>query len=66
MFTLTFISNLASLTVEWANLATLDLSRFDEPGGKEELAKQLHEAIKKIGQCYVSLGSYYSKSLIQL
>ena len=35
--------------VEWADLATLDLSLFDKPGGKEQLAKQLHEAIQKIG-----------------
>ncbi|KAK7996448.1 hypothetical protein PG989_004488 [Apiospora arundinis] len=35
--------------LDWADLATLDLSRFDQPGGKEELSKQLFEAIQKIG-----------------
>ncbi|KAM3477232.1 hypothetical protein MY5147_002834 [Beauveria neobassiana] len=37
-----------SYELNWADLATLDLSRFDQPGGKQELAKQLHEAIEKI------------------
>ena len=37
-------------TVDWADLATLDLSTFDQPGGKEKLAKQLYEAIQTIGQ----------------
>ncbi|KAM3552104.1 hypothetical protein ARSEF4850_007549 [Beauveria asiatica] len=36
-----------------ADLANLELSRFDQPGGKQELAKQLHEAIKKIGFFYI-------------
>lgn len=39
--------------VEWAELATLDLSKFDEPGGKQVLAKQLEEAIKTIGFFYI-------------
>ncbi|KAK8052276.1 Oxoglutarate/iron-dependent dioxygenase [Apiospora rasikravindrae] len=34
--------------LDWADLATLDLSKFDQPGGKEELSKQLFEAIQKI------------------
>lgn len=36
--------------MEWADLATLDLSIFEQPGGKEKLAKQLHDAIQKIGK----------------
>lgn len=28
---------------------TLDLSKFDSPGGKDELAKQLFNAIQQIG-----------------
>ena len=36
--------------LDWADLSTLDLSKFDIPGGKEELAKQLHNAIKQIGK----------------
>lgn len=31
--------------LDWAPLATIDLSRFDEPGGKQELAKQLYDAV---------------------
>lgn len=37
-------------TVDWADLATLDLAQFDQPGGKEKLAKQLFQAIQDIGQ----------------
>ncbi|CAG8159763.1 unnamed protein product [Penicillium salamii] len=40
-------------TVDWADLATLDLSKFDQPGGKSLLAKQLFEAIQKIGFFYI-------------
>lgn len=36
--------------VDWADLVTLDLSQFEEPGGKARLAKQLQEAIQKIGK----------------
>jgi hypothetical protein len=35
--------------LEWAPLTTIDLSRFDEPGGKEELAKQLYDAATRVG-----------------
>jgi hypothetical protein len=35
--------------LDWAPLAQIDLSRFDEPGGKEELAKQLYDAVTKVG-----------------
>ncbi|RFU81275.1 oxoglutarate iron-dependent dioxygenase [Trichoderma arundinaceum] len=39
--------------LEWADLVTLDLSQFEKPGGKEGLAKQLQEAIQKIGFFYI-------------
>ncbi|KAK9416441.1 putative Fe2OG dioxygenase domain-containing protein [Seiridium unicorne] len=39
--------------LDWADLATLDLSQFDHPGGKEKLAKQLSDAIEKIGFFYI-------------
>lgn len=39
-----------SYIVDWADLATLDLSLFDQPGGKAQLAKQLFDAIQNIGQ----------------
>ncbi|KAF1811625.1 gibberellin 2-oxidase [Eremomyces bilateralis CBS 781.70] len=35
--------------LKWAPLATIDLSRFDEPGGKQQLAQQLYDAVTKIG-----------------
>ena len=35
--------------MDWAELITLDLSRFDEPNGKEELAKQLTYAAQHVG-----------------
>ncbi|EXJ80106.1 hypothetical protein A1O3_08392 [Capronia epimyces CBS 606.96] len=35
--------------LDWAPLAKIDLSRFDEPGGKQELAKQLYDALTRVG-----------------
>lgn len=35
--------------LEWAPLVEIDLSRFDEPGGKEALAKQLYDAVTRVG-----------------
>ena len=31
--------------LDYAPLATIDLSRFDEPGGKQKLAKDLYDAV---------------------
>ncbi|KAI2621206.1 Clavaminate synthase-like protein [Hypoxylon sp. NC1633] len=39
--------------LDWADLATLDLSQFDAPGGKQKLAAQLFEAIQKVGFFYI-------------
>ncbi|KAL1873257.1 hypothetical protein Daus18300_004077 [Diaporthe australafricana] len=39
--------------LDWADLVTLDLARFDEPGGKETLARQLFEALQTIGFFYI-------------
>ncbi|KZP33296.1 2OG-Fe(II) oxygenase superfamily protein [Athelia psychrophila] len=33
--------------LDWAPLATIDLSKFDAPGGKQALAKDLQEAMKR-------------------
>lgn len=33
----------------WADLIAIDLSKFDEPGGKQELAIQLKHAISTVG-----------------
>lgn len=30
---------------------TIDLSKFDAPGGKEELVKELEYAVTKVGKC---------------
>ncbi|EXJ66888.1 uncharacterized protein A1O5_10083 [Cladophialophora psammophila CBS 110553] len=35
--------------LDWAPLTTIDLSRFDEVGGKDELAKQLYDAVTRVG-----------------
>ncbi|KAE9575589.1 hypothetical protein CGMCC3_g8249 [Colletotrichum fructicola] len=42
-----------SASLDWADLAALDLSKFDQPGGKHELAAELSTAIEKIGFFYV-------------
>lgn len=39
--------------MEWADLVTLDLSKFEQPGGKEVLAKKLFNALQTIGFFYV-------------
>ncbi|KAF3769146.1 Clavaminate synthase-like protein [Cryphonectria parasitica EP155] len=39
--------------LDWAELITLDLSKFDQPGGKEELVKELDHAVTKVGFFYV-------------
>jgi hypothetical protein len=38
-----------SENLDWADLATLDLSKFDQPGGKQELATQFRKAMQDIG-----------------
>jgi hypothetical protein len=35
--------------LDYAPLIAIDLSRFDEPGGKQELAAQLYDAITRVG-----------------
>ncbi|RAO71908.1 uncharacterized protein BHQ10_007920 [Talaromyces amestolkiae] len=42
-----------SENLDWADLATLDLSKFDQPGGKQELASQFRNAMEDIGFFYV-------------
>jgi hypothetical protein len=39
--------------LDWADLATLDLSKFNSPEGKQELAQQLQNAIQQIGNVIV-------------
>ncbi|KUJ17670.1 gibberellin 2-oxidase [Mollisia scopiformis] len=35
--------------LDWAPLVKIDLSHFDEPGGKQELARQLYDAVTNVG-----------------
>ncbi|KAI1469109.1 Clavaminate synthase-like protein [Daldinia caldariorum] len=39
--------------LDWADLVTLDLSLYEQPGGKEELVKQLDHAVRHVGFFYV-------------
>ncbi|KAJ5170442.1 uncharacterized protein N7500_003225 [Penicillium coprophilum] len=39
--------------LEWAELITLDLSQYEQPGGKEDLVKQLDHAVRNVGFFYV-------------
>lgn len=44
----------SSYELNWADLVTLDLSEFDQPGGKQELARQLKDAVHNIGFFYIT------------
>lgn len=35
--------------LEWAELPKIDLSLFDQPGGKQQLAKDLYDAVTRVG-----------------
>ncbi|OTB00322.1 hypothetical protein M426DRAFT_237690 [Hypoxylon sp. CI-4A] len=37
----------------WADLITLDLGLYEQPGGKQELVKQLDHAVRNVGFFYV-------------
>lgn len=37
-------------TVDWAELITLDLSEYEQPGGKESLVKKLEHAVRHVGK----------------
>ncbi|KAH8689132.1 putative oxidoreductase [Talaromyces proteolyticus] len=39
--------------LDWAELVTLDLSLYDQPGGREVLVKQLDHAVQHVGFFYV-------------
>jgi isopenicillin N synthase-like dioxygenase len=40
--------------VDWADLVTLDLRKFDQPGGKQALANQLKDAVHNVGFFYIT------------
>lgn len=42
-----------TVELDWADLIAIDLSLFDQPGGKQQLAKQLKHAISTVGFFYV-------------
>ncbi|KAJ5669565.1 Clavaminate synthase-like protein [Penicillium macrosclerotiorum] len=39
--------------LDWAELVTLDLSKYEQPGGKQELVQQLDHAVRHVGFFYV-------------
>ena len=39
--------------LRWSELVTLDLEEYNQPGGKERLAKQLEHAVHHVGFFYV-------------
>lgn len=41
--------NKTSEDLEWADLPKIDLSLFDQPGGKQELANHLLDAVTRVG-----------------
>jgi len=43
-----------SVELDWADLATLDLSLWDKPNGKHILADQLEKAIQEVGFFYIT------------
>jgi len=44
-----------SESLDWADLVTLDLSKFNRSGGKEELAKEFQRAIEEVGTSLVTI-----------
>lgn len=42
------------MEVKWAELVTLDLSKFDQPGGKQALATQLKDAVHNVSFFYIT------------
>lgn len=36
-----------SVDVDWADIKVIDLSTFDEPGGKQKLAEDLRDAVSR-------------------
>lgn len=51
--------------MDWVDLAIIDLSLYDAPGGKQKLAGQLHDALKNIGK-FDWLNTWYVLTLLIL
>lgn len=43
--------------MDWAELITLDLSEYEQPGGKESLVKKLEHAVRHVGEYEVVIKS---------
>jgi hypothetical protein len=48
------------LIVDWAELITLDLGKFEKPGGKQELVKQLEHAVRHVGKSAPTFQSIFT------
>lgn len=48
-----------SEALDWADLRTLDLSKFDQPGGRQRLAEEFTQAIEDVGMFMPSSINYY-------
>jgi len=44
----------STFDLPWADLVTLDLSKFDQEGGKQALAAQLKDAVNNVGFFYIT------------
>jgi hypothetical protein len=51
--------------VDWAELITLDLSQYEQPGGKEDLVKQLDHAVRNVGESIPSCALCQALSLYE-
>lgn len=51
---------------QWADLVTLDLAKFDQPGGKQELATEFTRAIEEVGKSSLkrAIGYFQSRANI--
>lgn len=52
--------------VDWAELITLDLSQYEQLGGKESLVKQLEHAVRHVGKSFGLLPTPRPRSIQDL
>lgn len=56
----------SSESLDWADLVALDLAKFDQPGGKQELAREFTQAIEDVGEfCHLSQLATLTNSGVQ-
>lgn len=46
--------------MDWAELVTLDLGKYEQPGGKEDLVKQLEHAVQHVGKLISTTTTFLS------